>query len=96
MINGRMDGYRDGISAASRGGNCRWLYGTAGQLLLANRPRLDPAICVNLMNSVFLCMDYYLALDFISFFMSPLRRHIFVCFMAKSAFFFLGGGGFRP
>ena len=27
--------------------------------------------------------------------MSPLRRHIFVCFMAKSAFFF-GGGGFRP
>ena len=27
--------------------------------------------------------------------MSPLRRHIFVCFMAKSAFFFWGGG-FRP
>ena len=27
------------------------------------------------------------------FVMSPLRRHIFVCFMAKSAFFFWGGGG---
>ena len=26
--------------------------------------------------------------------MSPLRRYIFVCFMAKSAF--LGGGGFGP
>jgi len=26
-------------------------------------------------------------------FMSPLRRHIFVCFMAKSAFFWGGGEG---
>ena len=69
---------------------------STGALNTTQPMRLGHCADVDLLNVVNLhaCSLHWANPGYQNIIMSPLRRHIFVCFMAKSAF--LGEGGFGP
>ena len=51
-------------------------------------PVLNSTLTLSLLGVVFRCFRRFRSINQSVFIMYPLRRHIFVCFMAKSAFLF--------